>query len=212
MGITVQEKFWESEFGKDYTERNNYTDPAVLDTFYTEQWGVTRTAMNQEFLNGLSLGPILEVGCNVGNQLNMLQSQGHTSLYGIELQPYAVERAKALTHDLNIIQGSAFDLPFKDNYFDVVFTAGVLIHINPVDLPKAMAEMYRVSKKYIWGFEYFSSEVTAINYRDNTDKLWKADYAKLFQAQFPDLKLVKQKEYPYTTGTNVDVMYLLEKS
>ena len=41
---------------------------------------------------------------------------------------YAVEKGKENTKGINIIQGSAFDLPYKDNYFDLVCTNGVLIH------------------------------------------------------------------------------------
>ena len=74
---------------------------------------------------------ILEVGCNIGNQLRGFQRMGFTSLYGVELQQYAVEKAKMATRNINIIQGSGFDLPFKDNFFDLVCTNVVLIHISP---------------------------------------------------------------------------------
>ena len=40
---------------------------------------------------------------------------GFTDLYGIELQKYAVEKAKANTEYINIIQDSPFDIPYKDN-------------------------------------------------------------------------------------------------
>jgi len=56
---------------------------------------------------------------------------GINNLYGIELQQYAIEKAKALTKRINIIHGVADDIPFKDGYFDMVFTSGVLIHIHP---------------------------------------------------------------------------------
>jgi len=73
---------------------------------------------------GLENKRILEVGCNVGNQLRMLQRMGFNNLYGIELQQYAIEKAKALTKRINIIHGVADDIPFKDGYFDMVFTSG----------------------------------------------------------------------------------------
>jgi pseudaminic acid biosynthesis-associated methylase len=139
---------------------------------------------------------------------------GFQQLYGVELQPYAVERAKEFTRHVNIVQGSGFDIPFKDAFFDVVCTNGVLIHIAPDDLPRIMAEMVRCSRRYIWGFEYYSPELTTIPYRGNEGFLWKADYAKLFLEQFPELRLVKQELYPYQTPNeqgNVDSMYLLEK-
>ncbi len=131
------------------------------------------------------------------------------------MQSHAVEKAKELTSGINIIQGSGFDIPFKDNFFDIVCTNGVLIHIAPDDLGRFMDEMYRCSKKYIWGFEYFSEDVTSVTYRGNDSFLWKADYARIFVDRFSDLKLVKKEFYPYVAEREkgiADCMYLLEKN
>ncbi|MBC7411114.1 MAG: methyltransferase domain-containing protein [Bacteroidia bacterium] len=209
---TKQVDFWKGDFGKEYTDRNTHS-AEEWDKFYVNCWGKSKIEMNESFLGHLPKeSKLLEVGCNIGLQLNGLQRMGFTNIYGVELQRYAVEEAKKLTKDINVICGSGFDLPFKDNYFDLVCTNGVLIHISPNDLPKIMAEMYRCSNKYIWGFEYYAPETTEINYRGHTNYLWKADYAQLFMNQFPDLKLVKKEMYPYVDNpSNVDYMYLLEK-
>lgn len=210
---TKQVEFWSGDFGKMYTDRN----PQNLeewDALYLQNYGVKKTDMNQEFLGGLSKDMrILEIGCNIGLQLMGLQLQGFKNLYGIELQPYAVEKAKQITKGINIIQGSGFDIPFKDSYFDLVYTAGVLIHIAPDDLPKIMAEMMRCSRQYIWGFEYYSPKIKEINYRGNRGFLWKMDYAKLFLKTDRQLNLVKRKNYPFVNkeeNGNEDQMYLLE--
>ena len=209
---TKQTEFWKGDFGKEYTDRNSHSQED-WDQFYMTTWGKTKIDMNAGFIGHLPKeSRILEVGCNTGMQLNGLQRMGFTQLYGIELQPYAAEEAKKYTRNVNVICGSGFDIPFKDGFFDIVCTNGVLIHISPDDLPKIMAEMYRCSRKYIWGFEYFAENTTAINYRGHTNYLWKADYAALFMQQFPDLKLVKKEMFPYTDNPqNVDYMYLLEK-
>ena len=209
---TKQVDFWKGNFGKDYTDRNTHS-AEDWDDFYKKQWGVTKIEMNNSFIGHLPKDiKILEVGCNTGMQLNGLQRMGFENIYGIELQAYAVEQAKKHTRNINIICGSGFDLPFKDNYFDLVCTNGVLIHISPTDLPKIMGEIFRCSKKHIMGFEYYSKEITEINYRGNSNYLWKADYATLFTQQFSDLKLLKKEMYPYVENpTNVDCMYLLEK-
>ncbi|MBK7128947.1 MAG: methyltransferase domain-containing protein [Crocinitomicaceae bacterium] len=211
---TEQTDFWSGNFGKDYTERNLFTE-SEWDSYYLKQYGLTKLEMNDEFIGNLPKdAKILEVGCNIGMQLRGLQSQGFTNLYGIELQWYGVERSKELLKGINIIQGSGFDIPFRDNYFDVVVTNGVLIHISPNDYTKIMSEIYRCSKKYIWGFEYFADQITEINYRGNTGFLWKADFAKEFQNRFSDLKMVKTKLYPYINQVesgNTDAMYLLSK-
>ncbi len=207
---TVQQKFWASKFGNDYTDRNDF-DSKTLDQFYKKRYGISRSKINNEFLSKLKINNILEVGCNTGNQLKLLQQQGYKNLYGIEINKYAVAKAKKFTTDINIIQASAFDLPFKDNYFDLVFTAGVLIHINPRDLKAVMKEIYRVSKKYIWGYEYFNENHEQIVYRGLKDRLWKADFAKIYQEIFPDLKLIKNKKYKCLNGNEVDSLFLFAK-
>lgn len=208
---TKQIDFWEGDFGKEYTDRNNIILDN-LDDLYLELWNKTRSEMNTIFLENIDKNiKILEVGTNLGQQLQHLQRQGFKNLYGIELQSYAVEKAKNSTKEINIIQGSCFDIPFKDNYFDLVFTSGVLIHISPNDLEKAMTEIYRCSNKYIWGFEYFSDNLEELNYRENTDYMWKQDFAKLYLTYFSDLKLIKEEKYKYNQDNNVDSMFLLSK-
>ncbi|MET0393396.1 MAG: pseudaminic acid biosynthesis-associated methylase [Chitinophagaceae bacterium] len=211
---TQQTEFWTGTFGKEYTDRN----PQSLeqsDQAHLNSYGVLRSQLNEEFIGSLDRDArILEVGCNVGIQLLHLQRMGFRNLYGIELQPYAVEKAKKITHGINIIQGSGFDIPFKDGFFDLVYTNGVLIHIAPADLPLVMREMIRCSRQYVWGFEYFSEEQREIPYRGNNGYMWKMDYSGEFLRTDPRLVKVKEKLFPYASEAekgNTDVMYLLEK-
>ncbi|MDP4176912.1 MAG: methyltransferase domain-containing protein [Bacillota bacterium] len=212
MENNIQKKLWLSDFGQEYTERN-ILNPNKLNEAYIGNYGVDRIEMNEEFIKNLGLEnkKILEVGCNVGNQLRLLQQMGFNNLYGIELQPYAVQRAKDLTKGINIIQGVADDIPFKDEYFDLVFTSGVLIHIAPENLSNVMKEIIRCSKKYIWGFEYYLETFMEVEYRGNNNALWKGDYSKEYIKYNPELKLIKQKLYKYLNNENVDFMYLLSK-
>lgn len=208
---TKQEEFWSGDFGKEYSDRNTWTIEEY-DNFYKSEWGKTRTEMNEEFIGKYPKEiKILEVGCNVGMQLRLLQKMGYKNLFGVELQEYAVEKAKSLTSNINIIQGSGFDIPFKENYFDIVVTNGVLIHIAPDDYKKIMGEMYRCSKKYIWGFEYYSPKIETLPYRGNEGFLWKTDFSKEFLNLFPQLNEIKREYHKYTYDDNVDMMYLLEK-
>ncbi|MDP7367411.1 MAG: methyltransferase domain-containing protein [Candidatus Pacebacteria bacterium] len=205
---TVQEKFWSSKFGDKYIARNSQD----FDKLYTLRFGISRSQMNKDFLKGKRIKNILEVGSNIGNQLSILQKLGYENLYGIEIHKPAIEKAKKRTKDINILYGSAFDLPFKDSYFDIVFTAGVLIHISPRDVKKAMREIYRTSNKYIWGLEYFDEKYRTIEYRNNKNHLWKGNFAKMYMDLFPDLKLIKEERYEYKDGSgNIDSMFLLAK-
>lgn len=203
---------WSGDFGKEYTERNALSFDE-METMYQKNYGVTRTKMNTEFLKTLPRDiRILEVGANVGNQLLCLQKMGFTDLTGVELQEYAVELAKKRTKGITFLQGSAFDLPFGDGAFDLVFTSGVLIHISPTDIGAALKEIHRCTKKYIWGFEYFAQNYTEVTYRGNEDLLWKTDFAKQYLDTWSNLTLVQERRFKYTDSENMDTMFLLEKT
>jgi len=208
---THQMKTWAGGFGKEYTDRNT-VGADVFEKDYKRKYGMTRVEINDKFIGQFDRNiRILEVGSNVGNQLLCLQRMGFCNLFGIELQQYAVEAAKCNTRNINIIQGSVFDILFKDNCFDLVFTSGVLIHIQPHDLPKAFKEIVRVANTYIWGFEYWAEVCQTIPYRGQENLLWKADYAAEYQKHFQNLELVQKEKYPYLIDGNVDAMFLLKK-
>jgi len=209
--MTEQMEEWAGKFGEEYVDRN-ITSPEEFDNLLRSRIGFSRTEQIDEFLSDLELNNILEVGCNVGNQLLLLQKKGFENLCGIELNRYAVEKAKERTKGIDIIQGSAFDIQFKDAYFDLVFTSGVLIHISPQDINDVLDEIYRCSKKYIWSSEYFSVEYTKVNYRGHNELLWKTNFAELYLDRFHDLQLVKERKYPYLEDKKlVDQVFLLKK-
>jgi len=207
MKDTEQIKFWKGEFGDEYTQRNSENP----DELYKRQFGITRTELNNDFLSDLNKNiSRLEIGCNRGIQLNTLEKNGFNNLWGIEINKKALQIARE-NKSLNLIEGSALEIPFKDNFFDLIFTSGVLIHISPKDLPKVIDEIYRTTKKYIWCFEYFSEECEEIIYRDHKNRLWKNNFLKLFLEKYPDLKIVKQRKLKYLENENIDMMFLLEK-
>jgi pseudaminic acid biosynthesis-associated methylase len=199
------------DFGHEYTDRNSLT-PEKLNAIYEKNYGVTRSQLNARFLAGIPPDArILEVGCNSGNQLLLLQQMGFHELFGIEIQRYALERARSRLEHVQLLEAAAFDIPYPTGYFDLVFTSGVLIHVSPGDLPVAMAEIHRCAGSYIWGSEYYSPETTEIKYRGHQSLLWKADYPNLYLKHFKDLELLKLEYLPYLEGTNVDCMFLLRK-
>ena len=183
-----------------------------MELSFKERYGITRTEMNSKFIGVLNKNiRVLEVGSNIGIQLVYLQEAGFQHLYGIELQSYAVELSKSNTKGINIIQGSAFDIPFKDGFFEMVFTSGVLIHISPDDIAEALDEIYRCSREYIWCFEYYAENYSEIPYHGHANLLWKTNFAKLFLDRFSNLTLVREEHFKYLDNKNVDVMFLLQK-
>ena len=79
-------------------------------------------------------------------------------------------------------------LPFRSGTFDLVFTAGVLIHQSADMLPAVISEMVRVSRRWVMAIEYWARERTEIPYRDQPGALWKDDYPRRFLEQFPNLR------------------------
>lgn len=208
---TQQETVWKGTFGREYTERNT-VDTEGLDEHWRRNYGFARSSIIASFLSGISKdAKFLEVGCNAGNQLLMLKQMGWRNLSGTELQPFAIEIASSRLPDAAFKLGSALALPWEDRSFDVVFTCGVLIHISPTDLPSVMDEIYRTTREYIWGTEYYAPEVTQVTYRDHSELLWKMDFARQYMKRFPDLELVKEQRLPYLDNANVDAVFLLKK-
>jgi pseudaminic acid biosynthesis-associated methylase len=208
---TAQTLRWTNQFGRDYTDRNSLT-LSELDALYQRNYGVTRRELNERFLAEVPRSArVLEVGCNIGNQLRMLRELGFSNLYGIEIQHYALQQAKSRVRGINVVEASALEIPFCDGSFDLVFTSGVLIHIAPENLSSVLGEIHRCTSKYIWGFEYHSSVPTEVSYRGNRSLLWKMNYPQAFLDQFHDLELLRAEQLSYLDNSNIDCMFLVCK-
>ncbi|MEA3210636.1 MAG: hypothetical protein QOE70_3693 [Chthoniobacter sp.] len=195
-----QLKQWQGEFGEAYTDRNTPDPQRRLPAF-------------RQVLADLPLQRVLEVGCNRGHNLVTFSEilGPDAEIIGIEPNPHAQRIARASSDKIAVLQGNAFDLPFKDGWFDLVFTAGVLIHIKLDDLPKALTEIHRVSRRYLLALEYFAEEETEIPYRGHTDLLWKRDFLKHYLTLFPDLKQVRSGYFGPEEGFDRQHWWLLEK-
>ncbi len=91
---------------------------------------------------------ILDVGCGEGFTLNRLREKGiGKKLEGVEYSEAAIELGKKTYPEIKISQGSIYDLPYKDNSFDLVLCTEVLEHLEEPE--KALRELVRVSKKYL---------------------------------------------------------------
>lgn len=198
--MTHQLNAWQGDFGTSYTDRN------IVD------WR-TRLPAFQQMLDGLSLQCVLEVGCNRGHNLVLLaELLGETcDVVGIEPNRHALELARQATPKIGVLHGNAFDLPFKDCSMDLVFTAGVLIHIGPAELPRALAEMARVSRRYLLAIEYFAEEDTPITYRGQDGLLWKRNFWAWFQSEIPNLSLVRTGYWSPDSGFDRTHWWLMEK-
>ncbi len=197
---TEQLELWRSAFGREYTDRNDQEKPE-------------RVVSWRRLLDGIVPERVLEIGCNVGWNLEYLRRLGVADLYGMEPQPYAVSRARARNPLFNVLHGTAFELPFRDGFFDLVFTSGVLIHIAPDAIGKALDEMHRVSRRYIVAIEYgaASQPDQEVLYRGKQSALWKRDHGALWRRRYPQLREIRTLQLGVADGYDDCTANLFEK-
>jgi ubiquinone/menaquinone biosynthesis C-methylase UbiE len=82
---------------------------------------------------------VLEVGCGTGLVLSRIAGFAHCAR-GVDLSPRMLDHARARQLDVQL--GSATDLPFENDTFDVSCSFKVLAHVRDIEL--ALAEMVRV--------------------------------------------------------------------
>jgi len=96
----------------------------------------------------LRIESILDAGCGEGFTMNKLKENGiGEKIEGIEYEKDAIAFGKKLFPNLTIKQGSIYELPYKDNSFDLITCTEVLEHLEKP--AKALQEMLRVTKKYL---------------------------------------------------------------
>ncbi|HVV85916.1 MAG TPA: pseudaminic acid biosynthesis-associated methylase [Kofleriaceae bacterium] len=196
---TPQLALWRSSFGQHYTDRNDVERPARITTW-------------RRIVAGLDVRRALEVGCNVGWNLRYLTEAGVPAVWGVEPQTYAIERARRADPSLTIVPGTAFSLPFRDRCFDLSFTSGVLIHISPDDLGRALDELYRVTDRYLIAIEYDHPDEVEVSYRGHEGALWKRDHGAAIARRFPSLKKLKSGPLGAADGYDDCTYHVFERT
>ncbi len=171
---------WYGDFGIRYTVRNKII-PEKLVPFY------------KRILKDIKPDKILEVGCNRGHNLVAVSYCGQYDLYGIDINPYSIVVARD-NKEISFTVGNIYDILYKANFFDLVLTVGVLIHLEPNTLKDAIKEILRVSKKYflMMEYNYDFEEFEKVPYRDNVG-LWRGNFKKVVLDNF-NVKIVIEGE------------------
>ncbi len=177
---TEQEAFWEGDFGNEYTDRNR---------------GASWVAANSAFFSKVlartqPVKGVLELGPNIGLNLMALRHLLPTAkLSGVEINKKAASELQSNLRDVDLHVSSILDFQ-PEVTWDLVFTKGVLIHINPNKLPIVYELMYRASSRYLLISEYYNPKPTEVTYRGHAGKLFKRDFAGEILDKFPDLSLI----------------------
>jgi len=194
------EDLWAGEFGNAYIERN-----ISAGNGREQFWNMIVTAY--------SIERVLEVGCNVGVNLRLISKLiSPTAVYGVDINERALELLRSSLPTINTIWSPARELPFRDKWFDLVFTVGVLIHQPESALPIVMSEIVRCSRRHVLCVEYFAEETMEVPYRGQQHALFKRNYGQIYQDMFPHLKLLDQGTLNREHGWDDLTFWLLEET
>ena len=166
--MNEQERDWAGPFGDAYTQRCRV------------EWQ-NRVAFWQRMLSLTQARSALEVGCNSGWNMRCLrEADPSIAMVGADVNAAALTEAR--NEGLEVIAMTAGEVGDKfPDTFDLVFTAGVLIHIPPESLTAAMLSIVRASTKHVLCVEYESDAEEEVTYRGHANRLWRRPYGMLYE-------------------------------
>lgn len=120
---------------------------------------------------------IMEVGCNVGRNLNFLFNAGYHKLFGIEINKEAIKLMKSAYPNMKVeIHEGLLEnmLPaLEEKSFDIVFSSAVLMHVHPLFCEVVFKHIARIVSKYLIVIE---SEISM------SPTQYPRNYTKIFRA------------------------------
>lgn len=177
---TEQEAFWAGEFGNAYIERNQ--GDALLASnlnFFSQALRATRDVKT-----------CIEFGANIGMNLKALKLLlPNINLSAIEINTTAAAKLSKVINPSQIHNSSILEFEPTRTY-DLTLIKGVLIHINPDELPQVYDKLVASCGRYLLVAEYYNPSPVSIPYRGHTDRLFKRDFAGEIMDRHPALQLV----------------------
>jgi len=151
--------FWDS-----YTDKNKDKDAKGIADF------IYHTCL------ALEVKTVCEIGCNVGNNLQSFPDEYHVG--GIDINEHSIELAEQKYPHIEFGVKNITKTDFPDNYFELVFTRGLMIHFTKPQVHEAIHEMMRISKKYIFHLEYVGKDGESVPYDVG---LWKRNMKEYYK-------------------------------
>ena len=122
-------------FSENYEAHRGENDPGGYHELLDE--------LETEFVRRYGAGrDVLEVGCGTGLVLRRIREFAKLAR-GVDLSPGMLEKARE--RGLDVVLGSATELPFADESFDVTCSFKVLAHVPEIE--RALSEMVRVTRR-----------------------------------------------------------------
>ncbi len=117
---------------------NKKRKETTLTNFHYEAFFTSHFGLNKEFYQGKK---ILDIGCGPRGSLEWAtQSETH----GLDPLVNQYKKLGITEHKMNYIQANCENIPYENNYFDVVSSFNSLDHVD--DLEKSISEIKRIIK------------------------------------------------------------------
>jgi len=82
---------------------------------------------------------ILDLGCGTGRFLDFAN-------YGVDISPKMIEAAKVKFQEKEIKEGSVSSIPYPENFFEVIYSLHVIMHLNKEITKTFLDEAYKKTK------------------------------------------------------------------
>ena len=177
---TEQEAFWAGEFGTDYIDRNQ---------------GDALLASNIDFFSKAlrstsGIKSCIEFGSNIGMNLKAIQLlYPSIDASAIEINKDAVKELSKVISKEKVHNTSILNFEPSTKY-DLTLIKGVLIHINPKELPSVYKKLVKSCGRYLMIAEYYNPSPVTITYRGHSDRLFKRDFAGEVMDLHPEFQLI----------------------
>lgn len=101
----------------------------------------------EQLYSQINVETILDIGCGEGFVLKSLELQvNNLNCFAIDIDPNEVADAKKNIPFCTVSAGSAYQIPFENDFADLIICSEVLEHLETPEV--ALSEIHRVSNKY----------------------------------------------------------------
>ena len=156
----------------------------------------------------LPIKSLLEVGCNVGPNLAVLQDEFKNAvlLCGLDVNKDALQKGSEVLPEIVFIEGSAKRLPFPNKSFDIVLVDAVLMYISPEKIVNVINEIVRVARKGIIFVEWFDSDLLgSVQFWH-----WARDYKTLLEQRGMkvEMRKITQEDWPSENWSSIGYVFI----
>ncbi len=136
-----------NKFAKNYHEIvDNSVKITGANSNYLKEYKIKEIYKKEKAIN---INKVLDFGCGDGqSEIYFEKYFPDSCIFGIDVSEKSIEVAKSKKlKNSSFFSYNGEKIPFEDNTFDLLFTAGTFHHINPKNHKKLLTEIFRVLKK-----------------------------------------------------------------